>query len=184
MTMNASLDYSTLLDMDDLSAFQNAMSMVLTTDFPNLLKQTRCTLGLPIASSLTDPLATSVPLLSTSPRQAQPESIAYARLDLGAYMECCLRYLSVNDAESPTNVANWLQFKHHLWFDPAKLVLGPLTTDPSGRSDRQLMTVATAATNYLWTGVATLYVVPANHLAIQATPGVARGLQQPDVMTA
>jgi hypothetical protein len=184
VTMNASLDYSTLLDMPDLSAFQNAMSMVLVTDFVNLLKQTQCTMGLPVAASTTDPLFTEVPLVSSSPLQAQPENIGYERLDFGAYLECCLRYISLNDAESQPNVANWLQFKHNLWFDPSKLSLGPLTTDPSGRTDRQLKTVSVAPTNYLWTGTATLYVVAANHIALLAYPGVARGLIQSDVMAA
>lgn len=182
--MTASLDYSTLLDTDDLSAFQAAMSTFLAADFVNLLKQTQCTLGLPVASSVSYPLLTEVPLVSSSPRQAQPESIGYTRLNLGNYLDCCLRYISLNDAGSPETVANWLQFKHHLWFDPAKLTLGPLTADPAGRNDRQLMTVAVAATNYLWAGTATLYVVAADHIALQAYPGVAKGLLQSDVMAA
>lgn len=182
--MNAMLDYSALLDESDLTAFQNAMSTVLATDFPYLLQQTMCTLGLPTTPNNSDPTFTEVPLTSTSPMQPQPENICYYRMNLGQYMDCCQKYISVTEAASAASVAAWMQSEHNLWFDPTKLTLGSLTADPSGRQDRQLMTVSVDATNYVWVGSVTLYVVAVNHIALLAYPGVAKGLQQSDVMVA
>jgi hypothetical protein len=177
------LDYSSLLALPDNEAFTNAMSTTLAVDFTNLLSQLSVTMGLPTTPDSTQPQLTDVPLTSTNPAQTQPESIEYMRLDLGQYMDCCQRYISQANAASATTVAAWMQSEHGLWFDPTTLTLGTITQDPT-RSDRTLMTVSVATTNYVWVGTVTLYVVAANHLALLAYPGVAKGLIQADVMAA
>lgn len=183
MTIDVQLDYSMLLAEDDLTAFQNAMSTTLALDFPHLLDQLSVTMGLPTEPDSTQPLLAYVPLTSTNPAQPQPEGISYSRLDTGQFMECCQRYISQANAATAATVAAWMMSEHNLWFDPAKLTLSSITQDPH-RSDRQLMTVTVDPTNYVWTGSVTLYVVVANHLALLAKPGTAKGLIQADVMAA
>jgi hypothetical protein len=177
------LDYTSLLALPDSEAFTNALSTTLAVDFTQLLSNLSVTMGLPTVPDSTQPQLTDVPLTSTNPAQTQPESIEYVRLNLGQYMDCCQRYISQANAASAATVAAWLQSAHGLWFDPTKLTLSAITSDPT-RTDRQLMTVSVDPTNYVWVGSVTLYVVAANHLALLARPGVAKGLIQADVMAA
>ena len=175
------LDYASLLALSDEQALLSALSTKLVTDFSALLTKLSVTMGLPTVPNSATPTYTSVPLISTNPAQTQPESINYTRLNLASYMTCCQHYLSTADAVSAETVAAWFQSEHGLWFDPTKLTLSTQTVD-STRSDRMLMTVTVDPTNYVWVGSVTLYVVAANHLALLAVPGVAKGLIQADVM--
>jgi hypothetical protein len=180
VTISVQLDYANLLGLPDIQAFEQALSTTLVTNWTTLLTKLSVTMGVPTTPDSDQPTLTDVPLTSALPSQTQPEYVEYTRLDFSAYMACCQRYISVDNAATAATVATWLQSVHGLWFDPTTLTLGTVTPDPT-RSDRSTMTVSVAATNYVWVGTVTLYVVADNHLALLAQPGTAKGLVQADL---
>lgn len=181
------LNYPALLAGPDRDAFISAMTTSHGSNFGNLLTQFNADLGVPACPPNQPATETALPLvpLTISPAPPGPPlaplaTVLYTRLDFGHYMECCQRYLSNGEATDAASVADWLMREHRLWFDPTKLTLSAITPDPD-EPDRSLLTVSVAATNYVWIGSVTLYVVASNHLALLAKPGVSTGIRPSDV---
>lgn len=176
-------NYRTLLSEDDAQAFKDALRQSMAFDLDQWLSTYGASLGTPTA--IVDPLTntlTSIAMTYSNPYQDPvDEPIYYTRLDLGAYLSCCLRYLTADDITSLDTLCAWFQAKHGLYFTPAKLAMSVVSPDPI-RVDRQLIQVSVVDGNYVWVGQVTLYVVAADHLALRAYPGLAKGLQWSDVL--
>lgn len=177
------LNYQGLLGLPSSTAFTKAIQQAIGVDLTYWESYYGVTLGTPEDNpSSDDPHATWVPVVYTNPCQdPDDEPLSYTRLNLGEYLDCCLRYLTADDIASSTTLCAWLLAKHGLYFDPADLTLGTITADPD-RSDRQTIVATVAAGNYVWYGTVTLYVVASHHLALYAYPGTAKGLQWSDVL--
>lgn len=182
MTM-LTLNYQSLLDQPSQAAFIAAIDQALGMDLAYWQSYYGVTLNAPtVDASIDDPHAALVALTYANPFQdPENEPLSYLRLDLGEYLECCQRYLTADHVTDATALCAWFQSALGLYFDPTGLTLGSVTPDPD-RTDRSTITVTVADGNYVWFGTATLYVVAANHLALYAYPGTAKGLIWPDVM--
>ena len=178
------LDYQPLLKQTDLLAFKGALNQVLAIDIDHWLSMNFATIGTPAPAdwSTDDPLLTAVPVKYSNPYQDPiAEPMAYRRLELGAYMDCCLRYLKQSDIATVDALCAWFMSVHGLYFADTAISF-TASIDPKD-SAQTLVTVTVTDGNYVWVGNVILYQVADNSLRLLAYPGVARGLQWADVLT-